>query len=67
MKTKPIITQTELICRSILSVEREIGELREKFGSEPSYKAYLDANVAELEEKLAALKTMYLFEVGTNY
>ena len=67
MKNKPIITQTELICRSILSVEKEIGELRERFGSEPAYKAYLDDNAAVLEEKLNALKQMYFFEVGTNY
>lgn len=64
---KPIITQTELICRAIRSIEDEISAHKNQFGGNPSYEAYLGNIVAEHEVKLNALKQMYFFETGTNY
>ena len=67
MKNKPIITQTEIISRSIRSSEKEIDDLNKIYGSEPSYADCLNRMTAELQEKLAALEQMYYFETGTNY
>lgn len=67
MKTKPIITQTEIISRSIRSIEKEIDDLNKIYGSEPSYADCLNRLTTELQEKLVALKQMYYFETGTNY
>ena len=67
MKTKPIIAQTEIISRSIRSIEKEIDDLNKIYGSEPSYADCLNRLTTELQEKLVALKQMYYFETGTNY
>ena len=71
MKTKanPIITQTEIINRAISSIEAEIDDWRKKCECLPDdqKEAMFTASTNELVMKLTALRTMYLFETGTEY
>lgn len=71
MKTKanPIITQTEIISRAIRSIEEEISECRHRCDGLPQEMREQMFNTAtkELVMKQTALRTMYLFETGTEY
>lgn len=66
-KSKPIITQTEILCRAIRNIEDEIAAHTKQLGDNPSFEAYLKEYVAEREAKIDALKAMYRFETGRNY
>ena len=71
MKTKanPIITQTEILNRAIRSIEAEIDDWRKKCEILPEDQkdVMFTASTNELSMKLTALRTMYLFETGTEY
>ena len=71
MKTKqnPIITHTEIISRAIRSIEEEISEYRRQCDGLPQEmrEQMFNASTKELVMKQTALRTMYLFETGTEY
>ena len=68
-KTTPVITHTEILVRAIKSIEAEIDEWRERCNGLPKDEAiaYFNAATEELQEKRAALKSMYLIENGTYF
>ena len=71
MKTKatPIITNTEILSRAIRSIDEEISECRRRCDDLPQdmREQMFNASTKELAMKLTALRTMYLFETGTEY
>ena len=71
MKTKanPIITNTEILSRAIRSIDEEISECRRRCDGLPQEmrEQMFNASTKELVMKQTALRTMYLFETGTEY
>lgn len=65
MKSKRIITQTEIISRAIRSLEDEIKDLESKRDFLP--KEMIDSVIEEPTKKLEALKVLYRFETGNSY
>ena len=68
-KTEPIITHTEILSRAIRSIDEEISECRRKCEGLPQdmREQMFNASTKELVMKQTALRTMYLFETGTEY
>ena len=68
-QTTPIITHTEILSRAIRSIEDEISEYRHKCEGLPQdiREQMFNASTKELVMKQTALRTMYLFETGTEY
>lgn len=64
---KATITHVEILCRAIRNIEDEINVQTSIMGGIPECKAFLEAYVDERMAKLAALKTMYRIETGTDY
>lgn len=66
-KNRSVITHVEIICRAIRNIEDEIKAQTSNMGGIPECKAFLEAYVDERMAKLAALKTMYRLETGSDY
>ena len=66
-KTKPIITNVEILCRAIRSVEDEINAEKARYTGTPGMECYLEGVIAELVGKLDALHNLYHIETGTEY
>ena len=68
-KPEPIITHTEIICRTIRDIDREIHDLYVRSNAVPDEvgKPWFQSESAPLKEKREALKTMYRIETGTDY
>lgn len=69
LKTKPIITHTEILSRAIRSLEEEIAEWHSKGEGLPKElrDEMFTAATKELREKLEALKTLYRIETGSDH
>ena len=68
-KSRPAITNTEILCCAIQYIQNEIDEMVDKFESVhiPGGEEMMDAFLAEKNPKLYALKILYRIETGTDY
>lgn len=68
VKTKPIITHTEILSRAIRSIEADISDWHQKCEALPQAQkdAMEAAATKELREKLEILKTLYRIETGAE-
>ena len=64
---KPVITNTEILCRAIRNILDEICQQENLWGGVPSFAPMLRAYIDERTPKLEALKQMYRIETGTDY
>lgn len=65
-KEQPVITYTEILARAACSIERDIAEWKEKAGGLKGADGVLRQFVADLQEKLDAVNTMYRIETGRD-
>jgi len=63
-RAEPVITHTEILARSIRSIDGEIESWKRFESVEPDY---YEAGTAPLREKREALKALYRIETGTEY
>ena len=66
-KVTPIITQTEIICRAIRSIEDEIKSMQQRCKDVPGLEDMLEIYTADRTPKLEALKVMYQIQTGVKY
>ena len=68
-KATPIITNTEILSRAIISIQTEIDEWRELCNGLPKEQAdtSFDAATKALRDKLDAVKIMYRIETGSDF
>ena len=65
-KEQPVITYTEILARAAGSIERDIAEWKEKAVGLKGADGVLRQFVADLQEKLDAVNTMYRIETGRD-